>query len=220
MVNISQHKTLQKKELQNTNIKIQLTKYAFSDEFSHEIHAFSKEHYQEPLKVFKESWQTWISIPDIQTAIQNEIAFIKSKHFSGTDDDIMQKIYISARFYYRKKEKKEKKIMGTKVDHDDELNHKQKLHVGFSQGFIQFMDTYIQKQIVAASHNKDIIKISQKESFQQFTLTHISDIKNELFILKEKYDALEQDFVSLDIAQKIKKAYQNRFYTVYKMIKI
>jgi hypothetical protein len=219
MVNISQHKTLQKKELQNTNIKFQLTKYAFSDEFSHEIHAFSKEHYQEPLKVFKESWQTWISIPDIQTAIQNEIAFIKSKHFSGTDDDIMQKIYISARFYYRKKEKKEKKIMDTIVDHDD-LNHKQKLYIGFSQGFIQFMDTYIQKQIVSASHNKDIIKISQKESFQQFTLTHISEIKNELFILKEKYDALEQDFVSLDIAQKIKKAYQNRFYTIYKMIKI
>lgn len=221
MVNISLHKTLQKKELQNTDIKIQLTKYVFSAEFSHKLHAFSKEHYQKPLKVFKVSWQTWISIPDIQTAIQNEIRLIKSRHFSGSDDDIMEKIYISARFYYRKKEKKCAQMKHKNMV--DDMNHKKnikKLYVGFSQEFIQFMDTYIQKQIIGvAESNNAIIKIDQKESFQQFTLIHISQIKNELIVLKEKYDALEEEFISLDIAQKIKKSYQNRFYSIYKIIK-
>ena len=93
MVNISQHKAQQKKELAKTNIKLQMAKQIFSEEFSKVLHMFSKEHYEEPLKTFRQSWTTWISIPDIQTKMRREIERMRRNNFTGTDEEIIQKIY-------------------------------------------------------------------------------------------------------------------------------
>ena len=109
MAKMTQYKIDQMKDLTNMNVKLCMIKYIFSEEFSKVIHEFSKEHYREPLKIFRESWKLWISNNDIQIKIKEEMEKMRKTNIMWTDEEIMQKIYTSARFYYRKKEKKETK---------------------------------------------------------------------------------------------------------------
>jgi hypothetical protein len=219
MVNISQHKTQQKKELAKTNIKLQMAKQIFSDEFSKELHKFSKEHYEEPLKQFRESWKAWISINDIQMKIRREIERMRTNNFIGTDEEITHKIYTSARFYYRKKEKRAKKLAEITKEQEEK---KPKPYIGFSKEFIQLMDNDIKTKILQKTDTDDtikaIIKLNQKQAFQTFTSAHVNEISVEFGKLKAKYDELEELFIAKEIAHKLKKAYQNRFYSICKIL--
>jgi hypothetical protein len=221
MVNISQHKTAQKKDLEKTNIKLQLAKQIFSEEFSKLLHDFSKEHCEEPLKVFRQSWKSWIEISDMKIKIKLEIDRIMENNFVGTKDEIIKKIYTSARFYYRKKEKREKKIKNTETESENQ----KKPYIGFTKEFIQLIDNEIKNKILQTADsnndntkNQDIIKIDQKEAFHNFITSHISEINNELGQLKTKYDDYDEEFVAKNIAHKLKKAYQNRFYSICKIL--
>lgn len=229
MVNISQHKTEQKKELAKTNIKLQMAKQIFSEEFSKVLHAFSKQHYEEPLKQFRQSWQAWISKSDIQTQMIREIERMRTNNFIGTDEEIRQKIYTSARFYYRKKEKRAKKLASDlqKEQEDKEQNtnkmSKHKPYIGFSKEFIQLMDNEIKDKILQKADTDDTkkteaIKLNQKKAFHTFTTAHVTEISEEFGKLKTKYDELEEHFVAKEIANKLKKAYQNRFYCICKIL--
>jgi hypothetical protein len=222
MVNVSQHKTEQKKELAKTNIKLQMAKQIFSEEFSQVLHKFSKEHYEEPLKTFRQSWTTWISENDIQKKMRTEIERMRTNNFSGTDEEITQKIYTSARFYYRKKEKRAKKLAEDSKEQQKEK--KPKPYIGFSKEFIQLMDNEIKTKILQKADTDDtkkteaIIKMNQKQAFHTFTLAHVNEISLEFGRLKIKYDELEEIYVAKEIAHKLKKAYQNRFYSICKIL--
>jgi hypothetical protein len=243
MVNISQHKTEQKKELAKTNIKLQMAKQIFSEEFSKVLHAFSKQHYEEPLKQFRQSWQAWISKSDIQTQMIREIERMRTNNFIGTDEEIRQKIYTSARFYYRKKEKRAKKLASDlqkeqedkekdKEEEDKDKEYKEqdtnkksrsKPYIGFSKEFIQLMDNEIKDEILQTADTDDTkkteaIKLNQKKAFHTFTTAHVTEISEEFGKLKTKYDDLEEHFIAKEIANKLKKAYQNRFYCICKIL--
>jgi len=226
MVNISQHKTEQKKELAKTNIKLQMAKQIFSEEFSKVLHNFSKAHYEEPLKTFRQSWTTWISTNDIQTKLRTEIERMRTNNFTGTDEEIMQKIYTSARFYYRKKEKRAKKLAeDSKEEKQEEKTNKPskpKPYIGFSKEFIQLMDNEIKTKILQKADTDDTtktaIKLNQKQALHTFTTAHVNEISEEFGKLKTKYDELEERFIAKEIAHKLKKAYQNRFYCICKML--
>jgi hypothetical protein len=222
MVNISQHKAQQKKELAKTNIKLQMAKQIFSDEFSKVLHAFSKEHYEEPLKTFRESWKAWTSTNDIQTKMRTEIERMRRNNFTGTDEEITHKIYTSARFYYRKKEKRAKKLASDEKPQSPSINPKPKPYIGFSKEFIQLMDNEIKTKILQTADTDDTIKtaikLNQKQALHTFTTSHVNEISEEFGKLKAKYDELDVCFVAKEIAHKLKKAYQNRFYCICKML--
>jgi hypothetical protein len=219
MVNKSEHKTKQRQALTNINIRLQMAKQIFSEDFSHILHTFSKEHSKETLKIFKQSWQTWIKIPEIEAKIREEIARIEANHFVGTEEDIIEKMYISARFYYRKKEKRQRKIQEkAKEDQDQEDNHKKKPYIGFSQEFIQLMDNEIKNMILQIKDETGPVKINQKQLMNTFTVKHIMEISKELGELKQKYDQEGAAFVSTEIAYKMKKAFQNRYYSICKIL--
>ena len=221
MVNISQHKTEQKKVLAKTNIKLQMAKQIFSEEFSKLLHDFSKEHCEESLKVFRQSWKSWIEISD--TKIKLEVDRIMENNFVGTKEEKNQKINTSARFYYRKKEKREKKIKNTETESENQNQNQnpKKPYIGFTKEFIQLIDNEIKNKILQTADNtknQDIIKIDQKEAFHNFITSHINEINNELGQLKTKYDDYNEEFVAKNIAHKLKKAYQNRFYSICKIL--
>ena len=248
MVNISQHKMIQKTELSNTNIKLQMAKQMFSEDFSKMLYSFSKEHCAETLKSFRQSWQTWASTHEIKQKINSEIYKMRTNNFMGTDDEITQKIYTSARFYYRKKEKKEKKEgkgkgkgkgkgegegegegegdcevevegKGEGESECQQIQYKtKKPYIGFSQEFIQLMDNEIRDIILGIAQPNTVIKLNQRTAFNQFTQNHIDDIDKEFGLLKVKYDELLENFIAKDIANKLKKAYQNRFYSICKLL--
>jgi hypothetical protein len=224
MVNISKHKTEQKKELAKANIKLQMAKQIFSEEFSKELHKFSKDHYEESLKQFRQSWQAWISITDIQMKMRTEIERMRINNFTGTDEEIKQKIYTSARFYYRKKEKRAKKLVENLKQQEttQEKKPNPKPYIGFSKEFIKLMDNEIKDKILQEAESvnniKTTIKLNQKQAFHAFTTAHVTEISQEFGKLKIKYDELDEIYIAKEIADKLKKAYQNRFYSICKIL--
>ena len=222
MAKITQHKIEQKKELTNINVTLCVVKHMFSDDFSLVLHEFSKEHYREPLKIFRQSWKIWLSNDEIQIKIQEETERMRKSNVMWTDEEIMKKIYTSARFYHRKKVKQDEK----QDVKQDEITTKPKPYVGFTKDFIKLMDNKIKEQILQTStclttnSKKKIIILNQTQSFHRFTLEHINEINEELGKLKNKYDEMNETFEPKNIALKLKKAYVNRFYLTSKILKI
>jgi len=218
MVRISKHGEKYKSEIKAANIKISLNKYNFSQEFAERIHKFSEEHHKDHFKTFNVALEEWST--NNKEIIEKEIEYITKTGFDGKREEIEHKIKISARFYYRKKEKREKKIkqqqLENKEENDKDSNQsnnqqkqrkqRKKPYIGLSQTFIQVMDEYIKNEILKNASNIKIKKI-----FAEFTQLHIEDIKEELNILKIKYDDVDEVYEPMQIADKIKKAFENRY---------
>ena len=196
MVRISQHKQQQKKELKEANIKVKLNKHNFSPEFAKELYEFSEKHHKDHFKEFNKALEVWTQ--DHQSEIAAEIA-----KGECTEEMIYDKIKISARFYYRKKSKKEEK------EKEKEQSHKKKkLYIGLSQTFIIVMDEFIKDELLSRANNN-----KRKTSFAKFTQMNLEHIKDELIILKKKYDEQHEQYEPREISNKLKKAFDNRFYT-------
>ena len=197
------------------NISIELSKYMFSSDFAEKIHEFSEKHYKEGLREFRSSWSSWISLPETILFIKNEIALLRTQGYTGEIDDIYKKIQISARFYYRKKMKTTDKRKSKPHNNI----RKKKAYIGLSQEFINNIDTYIRAALLN-THSKKyindtvIVKINQKTTFIKFIREHIQEIHVELETLKDKYCATNNEFIPTSIADKFKKAFQNRFHVI------
>lgn len=191
MVRISQHKQQQHKELKEANIKVKLHKYIFSPEFASMLYEFSEEHHSDHFKVFNKALEEW-------SQQHKDIIAAEIERSDMDPENIYDKIKISARFYYRKKSKKEKK----------EVPKKKKPYIGLSQQFIITMDEFIKIELL----NNEIANQKRKTTFAIFTQTHIQQIKDELKVLRQKYDEANTDYEPKEISKKIKKAFDNRFY--------
>jgi hypothetical protein len=71
------------------------------------------------------------------------------------------------------------------------------------------MDEYIKNKFLSQMGNN----IKRKTLFAEFTTLNIEGIKKELLNLKDKYDETEMSYEPKEIADKMKKAFENRFYT-------
>jgi hypothetical protein len=71
---------------------------AVTDEFMKELHNFSKIHQYDHRKDFKEAWNTWIE--ENNDIVTDEIRRLTEM---GYDGDILDKMFKSARYYFRKK---------------------------------------------------------------------------------------------------------------------
>jgi len=208
MVRISLHKQQQQKELKDANVKVKLNKHNFSPEFASKLYEFSEIHHADHFKTFNAALKKWLI--EHHSEIEAEI----SKDHTVDSESIYHKIKISARFYYRKKSKKEAKEIRAKEETKDTNNthekneKKKKPYIGLSQPFIIVMDEYIKKELL---HNAENIK--RKTEFANFTQMHIQNIKDELAMLKQKYDESQIMYDPIEISKKIKKAFENRFYT-------
>ena len=203
-------KTMQKHRkqeiLKNANCKIALTKYNFSAEFAEEIYAFSEAHHKDHFKVFNKEMNKWVTehFNDIEREIEN----IQKMGFTGTNKDIMDKIKISARFYYRKKTKQAaaKQSKHTKPK-------EKKPYIGLSKTFIIKIDEYIMNELISKT------KFNRKSAFVEFTTKYIEDISLELSELKKKYDEMGEQYEPKHIANKFKKAFENRYYTYFSVVR-
>lgn len=213
MTKMTQHKMEQRKHLTNINMKLCMMKHIFSEEFSNVLHEFSKEHHREQIKTFRESWKTWISNDDIQIKIKEEMEKMRKSNVMWTDGEIMQKIYTSARFYYRKKEKQTNKT-------NEKTNEKKqpKPYIGFTKDFIKLIDNNIKEHVLQKTETETTVTLDQKQIFHKFALEHTEEINEELGKLKQKYDEMNATFEPHDIAAKCKKVFTNRFYLTSKIL--
>ena len=86
------------------NVNVNIFRYKFTDEFTGELFQFSKVHQYDHRKDFKEAWNIWTE--DNDNIVGEEVRRLTNL---GYDGDILDKMFKSARYYFRKKstEKKE-----------------------------------------------------------------------------------------------------------------
>lgn len=163
---------------------ITIYRYKFTDEFMGELYKFSKIHQYDHRKDFKESWKTWVD--ENLVVVRQEVERLSQLGYKG---DVIDKMFTSARYYFRKKgtEKKEPKQRCS--------------YIGVQKELLEAMDIHIN-----TSKNKEF---KPSDGFEEFC-------KENLDLLREEIKRLiDCNIKNVDeIKKKIKKTYKNRYFVL------
>jgi hypothetical protein len=178
-------------------IKLQTFHHNFSEAITERFTYFATLHRFDDRKTFKEAWQKWIQEEDVAADIQTEIQTLESNHYDG---DILDKMFKSVRYYYRKKPIIPKAPATRKE------------YVALSAFVLDGMD-------------KHIIETMLQHTDPQTTKCGISPAKAfDLYMkqlqpptAKDQQDQQDQN-QTIDVA-KYKKTYKNRFFIASKNIR-
>ena len=160
-------------------------RYKFSEPFVADLYNFAKIHQYDDRVGYKEAWGVWVE--DNKELVSRECERLMSLDYDG---DILDKMFKSARYYFRKKST-EKKAPLERRD-----------YVGTQKDMLDAMDYHIKSKI-----NDQNYKPS--DGFDEFC-------KSNLDLLKEEISNLcKHGFTdSNEIKQKIKKTYKNRYFLI------
>lgn len=167
----------------NDEININIYRYKFIEEFTGELYKFSKIHQYDHRKDFKEAWNIWVD--DNQGLVDEEVRRLSNL---GYDGDILDKMFKSARYYFRKKSTEKKEPQ------------KRRVYIGVEKDLLEAMD----KHIIQNVNNKDY---KPSDGFSIFC-------KENLEILQEEVNRLCKCGLTnhIEIKDKIKKTYKNRYF--------
>jgi hypothetical protein len=156
-------------------------RFKFTEDFMTELYKFSKIHQYDDRKDFKEAWKKWTE--ENEEIIDSEMCRLLRLGYNG---DVLDKMFKSARYYFRKKgtEKKEPK--------------QRRPYISVNRELLEAMDIHIEEN-----------SCQPKDGFADFCK------KNEL-LLKETITLIfEQGIKDKDIIEdKIKKTYKNRYFMI------
>lgn len=170
----------------NSNIKVKTYRYNFTKEFILQVSFFSKLHQYDDRKVFKEEYEKWKK--ENCEMIDIEKRKLKENGYEGNVDE---KIYLAARYYFRKKEEKyDKKSRNEYLKIDNEI--------------LDEIDEYISERLEL----KPEISFNNFCNDKKILLSKLINIYFENNI-KEKNE----------IINKVKKVYKNRVYLLTKSYK-
>ena len=208
-MNTQQQEQIELEKQHNEIIKLQTYRFNFSNTFIKELEYFSKIHKYDDRKTFKTEWDKWIKEEPMKELIENEIEKNKKEGYEG---DIMDKMFKSARYYYRKKKDNEPFTNEETNNEETKEIKKEKNFTGLSKQIIQCMENHIHLIIrEKVDENTNISKIDPSSAFKDFCNTHIHEITDEIFILKDKIKLNEKE---KEIQIKFKKSYKNKFYKI------
>ena len=167
----------------NTNTKIY--RYKFTDSFVEELYTFSKIHQYDHRTDFKEAWELWIE--ENSNLILDESKRLTDLGYQG---DILNKMFTSARYYFRKKgtEKKAPQLRCT--------------YIGTQKELLDAMDNHI-------SVNVNNSSFKPSSGFTEFCKTHADLLQQEIGLLI-RFNIID----STEIKKKIKKTYKNRYFMI------
>ena len=172
----------------------QIYRYQSDILFNEELTRFVKNNQNADRKDFKQAWIRWREEKD--ELFQIEIKKYKELNYQG---DIEDKIFKSARYYFRKKllnPNDKNNTNNTNVQEIKATNH----YINVNKELLEIMDGYIQKHIDMKPSN----------SFIQFCDENKEIIKKEIMFLYE----IQNIKTSNEIREKIKKTYKNRYYYI------
>jgi len=175
--------TYNKTDTEDDNVNINIYRYKFTPEFMNELFIFSKIHQYDHRSDFKEAWEQWTE--DNENIVSSEVKRLTELGYEG---DIIDKMYKSARYYFRKKGT-EKKPATLRRD-----------YISVRKDLINAMDDHIRSEI-----HRDDYKPS--DAFDEFCKSNIDLLKENIAIICKNglTDAVE-------IKNKIKKTYKNRYF--------
>lgn len=173
----------------NDDINIQIYRYKFIDELMNELYIFAKVHQYDTRNVFKEAWELWLE--ENNNIVSSEVNRLTEIGYNG---NIIEKMFKSARYYFRKKNTGEKEIT------------ERRIYIGVSKELLKSMDKHIISGIIQENYKPSDV-------FDEFCKIHIDLLKEQVHLL------CKNGFTNSDeIKNKIKKTYKNRYFLVVKNI--
>ena len=154
-------------------------RYKFADDVSAELDRFSKVHPYDDRKTFKEAWSEWTK--DNEDLVTDEVQRLTNLGYEG---DVVDKMFKSARYYFRKK-----------VENVEETPRKK--YISLSPLFLEQIDIYISERLSSSSPANLYCDFCQN--------------KKEL-IFEQIQELI--DLTSKEICIKLKKTFKNRFYVL------
>ena len=154
-------------------------RYKFADDVCAELDRFSKVHRFDDRKTFKEAWVEWTK--DNEDLVGAEVHRLTNLGYEG---DVVDKMFKSARYYYRKKST-EKRAPAVRRN-----------YVGVQKELLEAMDAYI------------------KDNASKPAVGFVDFCKSHMDLLKTEVDLLRANGITerRDIQDKIKKTYKNRYF--------
>jgi len=171
------------KPIEKHNLSSAIYRFKFSEDFMQELYNFSKIHQYDERKDFKEAWNIWAEE-------NNDIIIQESRRLINLDydGDIMDKMFKSVRYYFRKK--------STQIKEP----RQRRQYISVSKELLEAMDKHITDNINDNNYQPKI-------GFLSFCKDYESIVKGTITTLFEngiKDSELIQD--------KIKKTYKNRYF--------
>jgi hypothetical protein len=158
-------------------------RYKFSESFIDELHVFSKVHQYDSRDDFKDAWNNWLE--NNHELVSNETKRLQNMNYVG---DIIDKMFKSARYYFRKK--------STEKKHPSERG----LYVNLERELLYTMDEHIQRKLSNAE------KMKPSECLKEFQEINAEYIKEKTAYLSK------HGFDETMVENKIKKTYKNRYF--------
>ncbi len=171
-------------ELSNET-KCNIFRFKFREDFMNNLSYFSKIHQYDSRSDFKKYWQEWLK--ENEELVDSEVRYLENTGYRG---DVIDKMFKSARYYFRKKgtEKKEPK--------------ERRNYISISKRVLEIMDNHIHSNI------KDV-EFKPSTGFDQFCANNVDILRNEIQDLR-KSGLCE----SKEIQDKFKKTYKNRYFII------
>jgi hypothetical protein len=194
-------------EEQPQQIILQTSRFTYSEAVVEQLSKFAKIHEYDSRVDFKEAWKKWIEESDIKKLLTEEISKLTKEGLKG---EIIDRMYKSARYYYRKKTELQSKPV-----------HQRKEYEGLPRNILQTIDDHIYEEINKSVMENDkvsgyvISNISQAGSFISYCKQNydvITDLLKENKNKEEKQGNLREELKV--VTDKLKKTYKNRFYKI------
>lgn len=192
-----------------TYVELQTNRYTYDPEVVKHLSNFAKIHEYDDRKDFKEAWQKWIEEPEINKLIMDEVARLQTNGLTG---DVLDRMYKSARYYYRKKK-----------ENDQKHSEPRKEYEGLPRTILKSIDDHIyaeiNENIILSDKITDVIRsnISAANSFTNYCRLHYGVIK-ELLPVAEVENVTYREKNLRDeikvVTDRLKKTYKNRFYKI------
>jgi hypothetical protein len=190
-------------KIEHTNLKLQTNRYKFTSEIINLLSEFAKMHQHEGSKDYKESWCKWIMEPEISGELEEE----KSRLIKdGIVGDVMDRLYKSSRYYYRKK-----------INKPEESPKNRKKYEGLTKDILHKMDAHIIREIngsIDVLENDDIVsRFTPAKSFETYMEENSSCVLDLIQDMSSS-TAEERRIQTTEVINRVKKTYKNRFYKI------
>ena len=172
-------------EFRSDDVTKNIFRYKFTEEFTSDLYVFSKIHQYDHRKQFKEAWIVWAE--ENNEIIQSEVKRLREL---GYDGDTLDKMFKSARYYFRKKSTGKKEPA------------KRRVYVGVQKELLESMDKHI-------NINLNNPQYKPSDGFADFCKEYIDVLQIEVNNLC-KCGIKDSN----DIKNKIKKTYKNRYFNL------
>lgn len=176
-------------EKQETKPIIQTFRHDFGEKFMEELKHFAIVHKYDDRKVFKDAWTKWI---DQNSAMcDEEVECLQSSGYKG---DVIDKMFKSARYYFRKK------------DENKQEEKPRKQYVSLSPKFLEQIDIFIMGLLQNSPASVSPTSVSPASAYENFCI-------NKKDILYEQIKYLV-GMESSKICLKLKTTFKNRFHVM------